>query len=183
MATTETNATVFTTLETSKNGLQDAPTWFELTDGTQLYLPREYDTRIDLENNRYISRDNQEGLSEEFLNQYPTLQDLVAQGKGDFKFPFKSVDYFRRDISSRDAEGAQDVNLEEIQKYFKDKGYNVSLDAIRYCYECWLSDFKSGYRDEENGVHLFSPCGCNPLHFSLTTLHHTASYWQKTYWA
>ena len=36
-------------------------------------------------------------------------------------------------------------------------------------------------RDDGNGYHLFSPCGCNPLSVRLSTLHDLCSDWQVTY--
>ena len=39
---------------------------------------------------------------------------------------------------------------------------------------------KSGYRDEKNGYHLFTPCGCNPLSFRVSSLEPELD-WQITY--
>ena len=72
-------------------------------------------------------------------------------------------------------------DFDAIQKEFKENGFNVTLTAIKHNYECWLEDFKSGYRDERNNYHLFSPCGCNPLSFRATTLHKQCEDWQQTY--
>ena len=71
--------------------------------------------------------------------------------------------------------------INEIVKYFKEKGYNVSHYAIEHNILAWFADEKSGYRDETNGYHLFTPCGCNPLSIRLTTLHPLCEDWQQTY--
>ena len=71
----------------------------------------------------------------------------------------------------------------EIQAYFKEQGYNVTIEAISYCLENWQSDFKAGYRDDANGYHLFTPCGCNPLSLRLSTLNRLCNDWQTTYFA
>lgn len=66
------------------------------------------------------------------------------------------------------------------QQAFKDNGFDVTLEAIFHNYEAWLRDEKSGYRDEANGYHLFSPCGCNPFRLSASELH-DGLRWQHTY--
>lgn len=72
------------------------------------------------------------------------------------------------------------IDLVAIQKEFIDNGFNVTMEALRHNYEAWYYDLKSGYRDEENGYHLFSPCGCNPLSFSASELIE-GNDWQITY--
>ena len=42
-------------------------------------------------------------------------------------------------------------------------------------------DYKSGYCDDTNNYHLFTPCGCNPLSFRATSLPTQCGYWQYTY--
>jgi hypothetical protein len=69
----------------------------------------------------------------------------------------------------------------KIQSHFQRNGYKVSIEAIEHCLTAWSADLKSGYRDEENGYHLFSPCGCNPLSLRLTTLSPLCESWQQTY--
>ena len=46
-------------------------------------------------------------------------------------------------------------------------------------YEAWKNDLKSGYRDDENGYFLFTPCGMNGLRFNATEL--VGEDWQETY--
>lgn len=57
----------------------------------------------------------------------------------------------------------------------------VTEEAIRFNYNAWKRDFKSGYRDDNGEYHLFSPCGCNPLRFTATRLSKENEHWQKTY--
>ena len=72
-----------------------------------------------------------------------------------------------------------DFHIEDIIKEFADNGFEVSYQAILHNYRAWQRDLKSGYRGRK--THLFTPCGCNPLSFRATTLHHKAKDWQKTY--
>ena len=74
-----------------------------------------------------------------------------------------------------------DTTIRKIIDYFKKQGYTVTKEAIRYCFEGWKGNMKSGYRDEKKGYHLFTPAGgINPLRFSLTTLDDRLD-WQTTY--
>ena len=65
----------------------------------------------------------------------------------------------------------------------------LTLDAVkveprgygRGDLDAWRADLKSGFRDERNGVHLFSPCGCNPLRFWISRLSEEGAGYQKTY--
>lgn len=56
----------------------------------------------------------------------------------------------------------------------------VIEDAIKHNFNAYLMDMKSGFRDEINGYHLFTPCCHNPLSFRLTTLNKNCD-WQTTY--
>jgi len=69
----------------------------------------------------------------------------------------------------------------EIMRKFKKAGFNVTKEAILHNYDAWCLDMKSGYRDEENGYHLFSPCGCNPFDLRASTLEECCADWQTTY--
>lgn len=65
---------------------------------------------------------------------------------------------------------------------FARNGFNVTEEAIEHNFDAWTMDFKSGYRDEENGYWLFTPCGDNPLSFTVERLNPDPSCdWQKTY--
>ena len=73
-----------------------------------------------------------------------------------------------------------DADVETIQSFFAEHGYNVTKEAIMFCYNAWSLGGKSGYRDDANGYHLFTPCGANPLCFRLSTLDKRLD-WQTTY--
>lgn len=53
-------------------------------------------------------------------------------------------------------------------------------EAVLHNFRAWSGDLKSGFRDDRNGYHLFTPCGCNPLSFRATSLEPELD-WQKTY--
>lgn len=73
----------------------------------------------------------------------------------------------------------EEFNLEEVIKEFKANGFNVTEEAIMHNFEAWKGDFKSGFKDVENGYFLFTPCGCNTLCFVACEL--TEVDWQETY--
>lgn len=74
-----------------------------------------------------------------------------------------------------------DEKIEDVMREFSEHRFNVTKAAIMHNYVAWLADMKSGYRDVENGYHLFSPCGCNPFSLTATTLHPSCEDWQHTY--
>lgn len=74
----------------------------------------------------------------------------------------------------------KEPNFKEIIAAFAEVGLNVTEEGLRFNYSCWMSDLKSGYRDEDNGVHIFTPCKCNELSFNVSELLDNA-HWQKTY--
>ena len=69
----------------------------------------------------------------------------------------------------------------KIQRYFTNNGISITKEAILHNYNAWSLDLKSGYRDESNGYHLFSPCGCNPFILRVTNLVEICRDWQITY--
>lgn len=71
--------------------------------------------------------------------------------------------------------------LQKIIMLFKERGYDVSDMALRHNYNAWRCDMKSGYRDEERGMFLFTPCGCNPLCFHASRIMEARTGWQQTY--
>lgn len=73
------------------------------------------------------------------------------------------------------------VPYKKIVAEFAEHGFNVSTAALRHNYDAWRANEKSGYLDESNGNHIFTPCGANPLEFRATTLHRRCRDWQKTY--
>lgn len=88
-------------------------------------------------------------------------------------------DYYDIDLGERPV--MSDTQIIKICREFKDNGFNVTKEAIMHNYSAWRCDYKSGYRDEKNGYHLFSPCGCNPFSLRATSLHQSCNDWQETY--
>ena len=83
------------------------------------------------------------------------------------------------DESGRKLDAAEIVS--RTSEAFRELGFTVSDEAIRHNLDDWRSDLKSGFRDEKNGVHLFSPCGCNPLRFWISRLSEEGAGYQNTY--
>lgn len=137
---------------------------------------------LDLEKGVFYPNTKIEATEENKAKGLTTLNDLIEEGKAKEIECYDYVDY-DEDVYLDQVDGKEDKYIKKIIKFFKKKGYNVTEKAVRHNVECWLEDLKSGYRDEENGYHLFSPCGCNPLSVRLTTLHPLCEDWQQTYYA
>lgn len=106
-----------------------------------------------------------------------TLNDLKANGKGKEVFPYE--EYAINNIKGEN--NLSDKDLLRIQRKFKKNGFNVTFEALFHNYQAWFIGLKSGFRDEQNGYHLFTPCGGNPLSFRATTLCDNCKDWQFTY--
>ena len=106
---------------------------------------------------------------------FTTLNNLIKNGIGKEVFPYNEYDI---DLGRVHLEKHQ---IEKICKEFRENGFEVTEEAILHNYAAWCGDLKSGYRDEKNGYHLFSPCGCNPFSLRATTLEPICSDWQTTY--
>lgn len=138
-----------------------------------------YASRVDLENEMYAE------FGEECS--FPTINELIAEGKLETKSFLNTHDiYFHEKVFCRTNSKCPYMfpkkNLERVINEFKEHGFNVTEEAIQHNYNAWLYDLKSGYRDEENGYHLFTPCGCNPLSFRATNLDDEfCKDWQTTY--
>ena len=132
-----------------------------------------YDSKVDIENHKYLLPCD-EGYNESEL---PTFNDLYANGtmKKEGTCIENEYDYTTKKWSLSKSD------IESIMQEFKENGFNITKEAILHNYTAWCRDEKSGYRDEVNNYHLFSPCGCNPLSFRATTLHEKCSDWQHTY--
>lgn len=153
---------------------------FELPNGKLVNLfPHKYSAKVDLTNEMYILESDEEEYESSTL---PTFNDLVSEGIVkvvsciERKFDMNNIYQDRYRVSN-----LSEKKLKSIINKFKKNGFNVTREAILHNFSCWLGDLKSGYRDEENGYHLFSPCGCNPLSFRATTLHPKCADWQTTY--
>jgi hypothetical protein len=115
------------------------------------------------------------------VEKLPTLNDLESEGKGRWVFAYDTLSYVDETLSFCRCEEIDKFKPYLVKKWFEERGYKVSIKAIKHNFNAWLADAKSGYRDNKNGYHLFTPCGCNALSFHLTTLHPAAKEWQKTY--
>lgn len=139
--------------------------WFEYR-GEKLYLPMNWNLVIDWENKKYTY---------DKIEKYPTLNDIKANGEDiRLSFPYEECE------SPMYGYDVDNFNPQDVVKFFEEHGYKVTLKAVQHNFNAWCGDLKSGYRDNINGYHLFTPCRCNPLRFSLTTLHPTQD-WQNTF--
>lgn len=116
------------------------------------------------------------GLPDYAPDGFTTLNNLKAQGNG---HEVHCYDEYDIDLGNHPAMGDKDID--DIIAEFEDAGYKVTKAAILHNYYAWSADLKSAYRDEANGYHLFSPCGCNPFILRATTLHPLCADWQITY--
>ena len=135
-------------------------------------------TRLDLVNGTYCDY----GETAPDGVETTTFNDLIADGKGKEVFCYDEVEFYR-DIypSSLRDEKKQESIINQALQFFKDNNAEVSRDAIEHNLYAWLGDYKSGYRDEAHGCHLFTPCGHNPLSFRRTQLRDLCEDWQITY--
>lgn len=107
---------------------------------------------------------------------FTTLNRLKNERKGDTVYCYDEYDInlgFPKTMTIR-----RSIRLAQE---FKKHGFNVSSAAIMHNFEAWKAGWKVGYRDEERGYHLFTPCGGNPLSLRATTLEECCADWQKTY--
>lgn len=165
---------------------KDAQWGFQLTDGRIIELMNkegkllfQYDTPINLTTGEIGAKpkfapfkDGRDECPEGFT----TLNNLHREGKGDTVYCYDFYDMelgYPKTMTIRRAI--------KLAKEFKKHGFNVTPQAIMHNYEAWRDGWKVGYRDEQNGYHLFSPCGGNPLSLRATTLEDCCSDWQITY--
>ena len=108
-----------------------------------------------------------------------TLNDWVKAGATEVCC-YDECDYYHENREWY-PERLSDSAVHKVVRYFKEHGYNVTEKAICFCFDAWVNGYKSGYRDEANGYHLFTPAGwINPLCFRLSTLDSRLD-WQTTY--
>lgn len=162
-----------------KNMLKDGRYFLHIQSGTAMYLPIWYGHRLDLKN--MLITENQQEI--ETRTDLPDLNQLIREGYVIDLNIFRSHDIFLpkfKDCRARTKVKFDDEFIAELQKEFKEHGFNVTKEAILHNYNAWLADHKSGYRDQENGYHLFTPCGCNPLSFRVASIEPELD-WQWTY--
>ena len=111
-----------------------------------------------------------------------TLNQLVAEGIIREWSPFKQV-YFRDVLNDpRYTKTGKSPDYERIIEEVKAMGMNVSKKALTLVYRAWKEGFKVGHVDRRNKVFVFAPSGMlNPLSYSISELHPTASDWQIDY--
>lgn len=158
-----------------KAGLLTNGTHFvRTTDGLRMYLPTfRYDHPVDLDALVQYAPGENDAL--------PTLNDLLKKGLVTEENDYREYEVFPEGFDDRfSAPPMTGARIRAIIDEFRKHGFNVTRDAIIHNYRAWYDDLKSEFRDEANGYHLFSPCGCNPLRLSATSLCEDLS-WQDTY--
>lgn len=168
------------------NSRKEAQWAFLLTDGRMFEVMNKegkllfrYDTPINLTTGEIgeeppfrVSASEEEQLAEGFT----TMNRLKKEGRGDTVFCY---DFY--DINLGMPKTMTIRRTIKIAQEFKKHGFNVSSAAIMHNFEAWKAGWKVGYRDEQRGYHLFSPCGGNPLSLRATTLEECCTDWQQTY--
>jgi hypothetical protein len=161
---------------TRKGLLSDGRYFVRASDNTPMFLPIWYGNRLDLDNLLLFS-----GNEIDEHPEFPDLNDLVRDGRVTEATIYRSHDIFLEKFSGcYEAPAFTESLIRKIQKEFREHGFNVTRKALEHNFSCWFSDLKSGFRDEKNGYHLFTPCGCNPLSFRATSLEKELD-WQTTY--
>lgn len=141
-----------------------------------------YDKPFNIETGEIIQmfcdpkKKGKDGLPHDVPEGFTTLSNLKAQGNGHEVY---CHDDYNINLGNHPSMGDKDIDA--IINEFEDAGYKVTKAAILHNFYAWSADLKSGYRDEKNGYHLFSPCGCNPFMLRLSTLHPLCADWQITY--
>ncbi len=150
--------------------------FIDITTATPLFIPLWYGNKLDL--------DKMLVYTNEDIDKHPELpdyNDLIRTKRIVELHIFRSYDIYVKKASDRFSDKHLTTkDFDKIIAEFKEHGFNVTVEALKHNYSCWLGDLKSGFRDEQNGYHLFSPCGCNTLSFRATSLDERID-WQKTY--
>lgn len=160
--------------EAGEAGLLNSGTYFIRTaDNMEMYLPLLFDCTIDLEHLiMYTPNENAT---------FPTLSEILGRGLVQEKKIYQFYDVCPSGFEDRFSRIAfTEGRIRSIIADFKEHGFNVSRKALIHNYDAWRNDLKSGFRDDDGGYHLFSPCGCNPLQFRASSLNDYLG-WQDTY--
>lgn len=141
-----------------------------------------YDTPINLKDGTYLEYGEWDRYAKtpKLPKGFVTINELKAKKKlleRSFTNEFQLVVRNYKNLFLKNGK----LSYARIRRIFKRHGFDVTDKALEHNYGCWRDDLKSGFRDEENGYHLFTPCGCNPLSFTATKLNGKCDYWQKTY--
>ena len=140
-----------------------------------------YDTPFNLETGEIyegddLQRTGKNGLPDDAPEGFTTLNNLNAQKLGHEVYCY---DEYCINLGDKPKMGDKEINA--IIAEFEEAGFKVTKKAILHNFYAWSGSLKSGYRDESNGYHLFTPCGGNPFSLSATTLHELCRDWQTTY--
>lgn len=168
------------------NSRKDAQWAFQLTDGRMFEvmtkegkLALRYDTPINLTTGEIGEQPPfkpSASHTDETPEGFTTMNNLRREGKGDTVYCYDEYDIdlgFPKTMTIR-----RSIRLAQE---FKKHGFNVSSAAIMHNFEAWKAGGKSGYRDDERGTHLFTPCGCNAFSLRATTLEECCKEWQISY--
>lgn len=138
--------------------------------GERLYgLMHSWDAKIDFENGTYISISERDEYVSSAL---PTINDLVSSGIIEARSNIDELRITQNEVDVQD--------LDAVVSYAKEHGFNVEREMLEYNLAAWENDHKSGCRGSE--CHVFTPCGCNPLSFTISKLDEIVD-WQTTYCA
>lgn len=140
--------------------------FFETEDGKKLKLPYYFCNRVDL--------DNLVVYGEDETDEFPMVDELIKAKRLKCCFTYDIVEKQYKIFNDN-------ISIPKLQEFFRKHGYNVTEDAIKHNLDNYMLNCKSGYRDEANGYHLFTPCRANYLTFRLTSLNDNCQDWQTTY--
>lgn len=130
-----------------------------------------FQSRVDLKNKVFYSNDENDNV--------PTINELIKRGELVEHSYVKEYDIMVKDCNNC-YDRPEKINLNAIQKEFKENGITVSMSALKYVWLAWKNGCKVGYRGK--GFHLFAPCGeLNPLSIRATKLDPHFKEWQQTY--
>lgn len=135
-----------------------------------------FDFKIDAGTLRVIPA----GEPEYAESEWPTANDLVAAGVVKEWHPYREADLWDAEKNGFMHSNGR-PSIRKIKEFFRNAGFEISTEAIMHNYRAWRADRKSGYIDEANGIHVFSPCGCNPFNLHVTELNGLCEDWQTTY--
>lgn len=156
---------------TGKGMLTDGRYFTVASTGQDMFLPIWYGHRLDLD--RMLVTESREEIASR--TDLPDLNELVRKGTVINKTIYRS-----HDIDLGWLRGMSEVRLDNICREFREHEFDVTPEAVMHNWKAWQLDLKSGYRDEANGYHLFTPCRHNPFSLRATSLEPELD-WQKTY--
>jgi len=150
--------------------------FIDIVTATPLFLPLWFGNKLDLDKLLVYSGEDIEKHPE-----LPDYNDLIRTGRIVELHICRTYDIYVKDATDRFSnKRLTKRDFDRIIAEFKEHGFNVTVEALKHNYSSWLGDLKSGFRDEQNGYHLFTPCGCNMLSFRATSINDRLD-WQETY--